>query len=89
MLSLKTILLGVAFAPLAYSLPPFTVDVLDIFEPTGRPGQVNLYRVAFDVTDPSGGNAKATCQTFWDYADATTGWPSTYVCRQRTFEYIT
>jgi hypothetical protein len=90
MLALQTFLLSFALLaertishpnppPDPSTLPAFIVDQLNIFEPSGRPGNVNLYRVAFDVTDPSDSNAKATCETFWDYADAATGWPHNYV----------
>lgn len=70
-----------ALAQYAMSLPnppPFQVTNLNTFEPSGRPGNVNLYRVGFNVTDPSD-SSTTFCETRWDYANATTGYPSTYV----------
>ncbi|KAF2276100.1 uncharacterized protein EI97DRAFT_433514 [Westerdykella ornata] len=65
-------------APHPPTAAPFQVTNLNTFEPTGRPGSVNLYRVGFNVTDPAD-SSTAFCETQWDYADATTGWPSTYL----------
>jgi len=56
----------------------FQVTNLNTFEPTGRPNQENLYHVGFTVADPSDGSS-TTCDVTWDYSQATTGYPQTYV----------
>jgi hypothetical protein len=71
------------------SYPPFTVSTLNIFEPSGRSGQINLYHVEFTVTDPSDANAQATCEVNWEYAQANTGWPHNYLgnCSDSSFAF--
>jgi hypothetical protein len=73
----------IALATVASARPrkpaPFQVTNLNTFEPTGRPEQVNIYRVGFNVTDPNDSTA-AFCEARWDYSEATTGYPSDYVC---------
>jgi hypothetical protein len=58
--------------------PAFQVTNLNTFEPSGRPENVNIYRVAFSVTDPND-SSSTTCAAEWDYSVATTGYPSSYL----------
>lgn len=58
--------------------PAFQVTSLNTFEPSGRPGNANIYRVGFNVADPSD-SSSATCEAQWDYSVATTAYPSSYV----------
>ncbi|KAF2787608.1 hypothetical protein K505DRAFT_342795 [Melanomma pulvis-pyrius CBS 109.77] len=81
MVSFTTIaLLSVAQLAAAHPNPPpaFQVTNLNTFEPSGRPGNENVYRVGFSVTDPSDSSA-TTCEAVWDIAVATTGYPATYL----------
>ena len=84
--SLSLITLALALSPLVFSAPnpppAFHVTNLNTFEPSGRPGQVNLYRVGFNVSDPSD-SVTTFCETRWEYADAMTGYPSSFVCLTR------
>lgn len=57
--------------------PAFQVTDLYTFEPSGRDG-VSVYRVEFNVTDPSD-SASASCVTTWPYAQWNTGYPHDFV----------
>ncbi|PSN73050.1 hypothetical protein BS50DRAFT_568639 [Corynespora cassiicola Philippines] len=81
MISIKSLSL-IALAQLVIArpgpLPPFQVTNLYTFEPSGRPGNANVYRVSFNVTDPSD-SSSTYCETNWGITEATTGYPSNYV----------
>lgn len=74
-------LLALALLPLALArpkvAPAFDVTNLYTFEPSGR-DNVSVYRVKFNVTDPSDGAATA-CETTWPYAQWNTGYPHDFV----------
>lgn len=57
--------------------PTFQVTNLYTFEPSGR-DDVSVYRVSFNVTDPSD-HAVASCETTWPYSQRDTGYPHDFV----------
>ncbi|KAF9740650.1 hypothetical protein PMIN06_000373 [Paraphaeosphaeria minitans] len=67
--------------PLALAYPEattaFEVTNLSTFEPSGR-DNVSVYRVSFNVTDPSDG-AATSCETTWPYAEWDTGYPHEFL----------
>jgi hypothetical protein len=72
-----------ALAQLSVALPggaasPFEVTNLDIFSPTGRPGDTQPYTVSFGVSDPNDGSA-TTCTVSWPYEPTGAGYPANYV----------
>ncbi|KAF2189439.1 hypothetical protein K469DRAFT_747529 [Zopfia rhizophila CBS 207.26] len=85
MVFFTSFVLSLAVASLASSRPnprsppDFQVTSLNTFEPSGRPESNSPYRVGFNVADPSGEGSTAFCEARWAYADATTGYPSSYL----------
>ncbi|KAL5393284.1 hypothetical protein DPSP01_000109 [Paraphaeosphaeria sporulosa] len=77
--------------PLALAHPTattaFEVTNLYTFEPSGR-DNVSVYRVAFNVTDPSDGSATA-CETTWPYAVWDTGYPHDFLanCTDKAWSF--
>ncbi|KAH8707648.1 hypothetical protein GQ44DRAFT_470530 [Phaeosphaeriaceae sp. PMI808] len=85
MFSLRSLFI-ISFVPFAIALPnpdpdfknpaPFEVTNLFTFEPTNR--HSFFYIVSFGVSDPSDGSS-TNCSTYWPYAKAYTGYPSSYL----------
>lgn len=63
----KTLALATALSPLALGYSPFLVDSLSTHQPIGNnEGEVNFYRIQFDVSSSNGGaESSTTCQTSW------------------------
>ncbi|KAF2447584.1 hypothetical protein P171DRAFT_227761 [Karstenula rhodostoma CBS 690.94] len=84
-------LLSLALLPLALARPSaspaFEVTNLYTFEPSGR-DNVSVYRVAFNVTDPSDGGA-TSCETTWPYAQWDTGYPHEFLanCTDKAWSF--
>ncbi|KAJ4301821.1 hypothetical protein N0V90_003917 [Kalmusia sp. IMI 367209] len=68
-------------APLALARPnlspAFQVSNLYTFEPSGR-DNVSVYRISFNVTDPSDA-ASTSCEATWPYSERDTGYPQTWL----------
>lgn len=63
----KTIGSAAVFCSLAAAYSPFLITNLNTHQPNGNPdGQVNYYRIQFDVSSSNGGaDSSTTCQTSW------------------------
>ena len=85
MFSLRSLFI-IPFVSFAIALPspdpdfknpaPLRVSNLFTWEPSNR--NSFLYIVSFGVTDPGDGSS-TTCSTYWPYAEAYTGYPSSYL----------